>query len=145
MFIWNLSWLLCTRNNENIQLDGCGLIISDHHSDSKRGGVCLYCKESLGIKMVNLSARNECILWKISIENCKGFIVIMYRSPSQNNNQFENFLSLFEDLINHITLSDPLFYLIPGDFNAQSVNSWDDDKISIYSLMHFLHFIVYIS
>ena len=40
-------------------------------------------------------------------------------------------LSLFEDLINHITLSDPLFYLILGDFNARSANSWDDGKISI--------------
>ena len=40
-------------------------------------------------------------------------------------------LSLFEDLINHITLSDTLFYLILGDFNARSANSWDDDKISI--------------
>ena len=38
-----------SHNNENIQLDGYSLIRSDHPSDSKRGGVCLYYKESLGV------------------------------------------------------------------------------------------------
>ena len=55
----------------------------------------------------------------------------MYRSPSQNNDQFEKFLSSFEDLINKITLSNPLFYLILGDINARSPTWWDGDKISI--------------
>ena len=42
----------------------------------------------------------------------------------------ENFFSSFENLINGSTPSNPLFYLILGDFNAQSP-TWDDDKISI--------------
>ena len=119
------------HNNENLQLDGYSLIRSDHPSYSKRGGVCLYYKESLGVKIINLSACNECILCEVLIENCNGFIAVIYRSPGQNNGQFENFLSLFEDLINEITPSNPLFYLIQGDFNAQSPNWWNDDKISI--------------
>ena len=80
------------------------------------------------------------------IENCKGFIVVMYRSPRQNNDQFEQFLSSFEDLINEITPSNPLFYLILGNFNAQSPTWLDDDKISIeatqlnaLSSLHGLH------
>ena len=44
---------------------------------------------------------------------CKGFIAVIYRSSSQNNDQVEIFLSSFEDLINEIT---------PW---------WDDDKISM--------------
>ena len=103
-----------THNNENIQLDGYSLIRSDHPSDSKRCGVCLYCKESLGVKIINLSARNECTLCEVFIENCKGFVGVIYRSPSQNNDQFEKFLSSFDDLTNEITLSNPLFYLILG-------------------------------
>ena len=31
----------------------------DHPSDSKRGGVCLYYEESLGVKIIILSALNE--------------------------------------------------------------------------------------
>ena len=48
--------------------------------------------------------------------------------PSQNNDQF---LYLYEDLINETTLWNPLFYLILGDFNVQSPTCWDDDKTSI--------------
>ena len=44
---------------------------------------------------------------------------VYHRSPNQKNNQFEKFLSLFKDLINEITPSNPFFYLILGDFNAQ--------------------------
>ena len=43
----------------------------------------------------------------------------------------KKFLSSFEDLINEITLSNSFFYLILGNFNAQSPIWWDDDKISI--------------
>ena len=50
------------------------------------------------------------------------------RYPSQNNDQF---LYLYEDLINETTLWNPLFYLILGDFNVQSPTCWDDDKTSI--------------
>ena len=120
-----------THNNENIQLERYSLIRSDHPSDSKRGGVWLHYKESLGVKIINVSARNECILCEVFIENCKGFIAVIYRSPSQNNDQFEQILSSFEDLINEITPSNPFFYLILGDFNARSPTWWDDDKISI--------------
>ena len=55
----------------------------------------------------------------------------MYISPSQNSDQFETFLSSFEDLVNEITLSTPLFYLILGDLNARSPTWWDNDKTSI--------------
>ena len=97
-----------------------GTVSSDQiiPSDSKRAGICFYYKESLGGKIINLSARNERILCEVSMENCKDFIAVRCRSPSQNNDQFENFLSSIEDLINKITLSNPLFYLILGDFNV---------------------------
>ena len=67
------------------QLDGYSLVRSDYPSDSKRGGVCLYYKESLSVKIINSLARIECILCEVFIEYCKGFIAVMYRSPSQNN------------------------------------------------------------
>ena len=80
-----------THDKENIQVDGYILIRSDHPSDSKKDGVCFSYKESLGVKIINLLAHNECILCEVSIENCNGFIAAMYRSPSQNNAQFGKF------------------------------------------------------
>ena len=66
----------------------------------------------------------------LSNDWCLLAALVMYRSPSQNNDQFEKFLSSFEDFINEITISNPLFYLTLGDFNARSPTWWDD-KISI--------------
>ena len=125
------------------------MIRPDHTSDSKKDGPCLYYKESLGVKITNLTARNECILCKVFIENCKGFIAVRYRSLSQNNDQFEKFLSLFEDLMNENTHSNPFFYLILGDFNVRFPTWWDDYKISIEGIRldaffshHFLHQVI---
>ena len=83
-----------THNNKNIRLDMYSFIRLDHLSNSKKGGVYLYYKESLGVKVINLSASNECILCDLSIENCKGFIAVMYRSPSQNTNLKTSYLHL---------------------------------------------------
>ena len=47
------------HNNENTQLDGYCLVRSGHPKDSKRGGLRVYCKESLDVKIINLSACNE--------------------------------------------------------------------------------------
>ena len=93
-----------------------GTVWSDQiiQSDSKRVGICFYYKESLGVKIINLSARNECILCKVSMENCKDFIAVRCRSPSQDNDQFGKFLSSTEDLINKITLSNPLMSDLPA-------------------------------
>ena len=55
----------------------------------------------------------------------------MYRSPSQNNDQFDKFLYSLEDIINEITLSNPLFYIIFGHFNARSPIWRVDEKTSI--------------
>ena len=70
------------QNSEEIQIDRYSLVRSDHPGDSKRVGVCLYYKESLGVKIINFTALSDCVLCKVSIKNCKGFIAVMYISPS---------------------------------------------------------------
>ena len=79
--------------------DGYNLIRADHPSNAKRGGVCIYYKESLGVRVVKLSNLSQCIMCEVSVQNCKGYIGAVYRSPSQNNIEFENFLSDFEELL----------------------------------------------
>ena len=68
------------------------LIRSDHPSDSKRVGVYLYYKESLGIKIINLSAHNECNLCEVFIEDCKGFIAVMYRPQAKTMINLKNLI-----------------------------------------------------
>ena len=55
----------------------------------------------------------------------------MFLFPSQNNDHFQKFLYSLEDLINAITCSNLLFYVILGDFNTCSQTWWTDEKTSI--------------
>ena len=45
----------------------------------------------LTVKIINLSACNECILCEISIENYEGFIAVIYRSQAKTMTNFKNF------------------------------------------------------
>ena len=40
-----------------LDLEGYKLVRSDHPNNIKRGGVCIYSKESLPVRVVNLPAR----------------------------------------------------------------------------------------
>ena len=59
-----------------------------------------------------------------------GYVLVVYRFPSQSSDDFENFLSNFDQVITHISLSNPVFRLILEDFNCRS-NSWWKGDISI--------------
>ena len=113
-----------TEGDKNIQLNGYNLIRADHPSNTKRGGVCIFYKETLALHIVNSLNFNECIVCEVSIQNSKGYIVVIYRSASQNTIEFESFLSNCEKLLNYITSNNGLFNIIVGDFNARSSVWW---------------------
>ena len=50
-------------------------------------------KSSIGVKIINLSVCNECILSEVFLENCKGFIAVkcIARSPRKTMTKFKNF------------------------------------------------------
>ena len=49
---------------------------------------------------------------------------VIYRSPSQNSNQFELFLSNLENLLSDINKRKPSLSVVTGDFNARSSSWW---------------------
>ena len=67
-----------------ISFNGYNLIRADHPSNNKRGGVCIYYRESLAVQLVKTNYLNECLLCEVSFNNKKGYIAVLYRSPSQN-------------------------------------------------------------
>ena len=97
-----------TEGDRSIQFNGYNLIRADHPSNTKRSGVCIFYKETLVVCIVNSLNFNECIVCEASIQNSKGYIGVIYRSPSQNTIEFENF-SNFEKLLNYITSNNGLF------------------------------------
>ena len=54
---------------------GYKLIRADHPSDTKRGGVCIYHKESISVKVLNISQLSKCLVCELSIQNKKGYFV----------------------------------------------------------------------
>ena len=52
--------------NNLIDIEGYNLVRAGHLDDTKRGGVCIYCKESLPITIVNLPYFKEALLLEMS-------------------------------------------------------------------------------
>ena len=57
----------------------------------------------------------------------KGYIAVLYRSPSQNSLEFDNFILDFEKMLSDINSCNPDFSIILGDFNVRSNNWWQGD------------------
>ena len=51
-------------------------------------------------------------------------MITLYRSPSQNQSEFEHFLLSLEKLLCNIRNKDPAFTVLLGDFNARSKSWW---------------------
>ena len=51
--------------DDNLVLNGYKLIKADNPSDFKRRGVCIYLKESLLIKVLNLTNLRECLVCEL--------------------------------------------------------------------------------
>ena len=69
------------EGDKNIQLDGYNLPRADHPSKSKRGGVCIFYKETLGVCIVKSLSFNECIICEVSIQNSKGYVGVVILVP----------------------------------------------------------------
>ena len=129
MHIWNVLWFIDFRRR--FKFPTWLIYRVDHLSNTKRGGVCIYYKESLSVWALNLTNLSECIICEGLLQNCKGYIAVIYKSPSQNTAEFEEFLSNVEDILNTTASSSSLFPIIPGDFNARSSFWWKNDKTTV--------------
>ena len=87
--------------------------------------------ESLSVSALNLTDLSKCIICKVSLQNCKGYIGVIYRSPSHDTTEFEEFLSNFENILNTTASSNSVFTIILGDFNARSSFWWNNDKTRV--------------
>ena len=101
----------------------------------KRSGLCLYYKENILSRHNKTEYFSQCLLCRIS-----------YRSVNQNNNEFNEFLSNFERLLNYVKQLKSSFLLILDDFNAQSkfwclddITTHEDSKIDSLTTNHGLH------
>ena len=109
-----------------VDIQGYNLVRADHPDNTKRGGVCIYYKESLPVRVINLPYFKEALLLEMSF-NKKVLVSVIYRFPSQNSNQFESFLSNLENFLSDINKRKPSSSVVTGDFNVRSSSWWCND------------------
>ena len=120
-----------------IDIEGYKLIRADHPDNIKRGGVCIYYKESLPVQIINQHYLKEALLLEMSYNNKKVIVSVIYRSPSQSTDEFDSFLSNFENFLNDINKRKPSLSVVTGDFNSRSSSWWSKDTDTIEGLKLF--------
>ena len=84
----------------------------------KKGGVGLYIKDSLPSKSRSgLVTLPECIVHEIHLNKKKYFFAVVYRSPSQNETEYDNFMVNFKLMLSKMNAKNPYSVIITGDFN----------------------------
>ena len=124
------TMLNSTVSNEEIEIEGFSKEIyrNDHPSDTKTGGVCVYFREGLAIKRrKDLETLQEMVVTAIMIARKKILFTTIYRSPSQNSEQFENFINKLQIALNRMQSERPHSLILTGDFNCRSTQWWAQD------------------
>ena len=114
----------------NLEVQGCDLIRVDHPSNVKRGGVCIYYKNHLPLKLTNINFLHECLTIELHIKNKLCVLDALYRSPSQSHNELSSFITNLESTLQAITLRKPFLVMVLGDFNAKNKLWFDQDNTS---------------
>ena len=87
----------------------------------------MYYKKNLSVRIISTSYFDQFLLCEVTCQNQKGYIAVIYRSPSQSCNEFEDFIFNLEKLIDQIKQLKPSFTMILCDFSARSSDWWPDD------------------
>ena len=117
-----------TVEEERLALDGYTFIKNNHPQNVKRGGVGLYIKDSLpSVNRPDLVTLPECIVYEIQFNKKKYFFAVIYRSPSQSPEEFDNFTTNFELMLSKMHAENPFCVIITGDFNCRSTQWWEND------------------
>ena len=101
---------------------------SDHPLNSKRGGVCIYYKNYLHLRFFSVSYLSECIDLKIMIRNKICNFITLYRSLSQNQDDFQAFIDNLEMNLETLAQRNPFLMVVLGDFNAKSKHWCSQDS-----------------
>ena len=117
------------HGDENININGYSLLRVDHPNNIKRGGVCMYFKESLPlIRRSDLSNIKECLGTEVNVNNEKCFFTCLYRSPGHSHEELESFCSSLDSLLSNRNDQHPACSIVIGDFNATCSKWYSSDK-----------------
>ena len=118
-----------TVDEDRLALDGYSFYNDNHPQNVKRGGVGLFIKDSLPSKhRLDLVTLPECVVCEIQLNRKKHFYAVVYRSPSQDQSEFNNFTMNFQLMLSKLHAENPFCIIITGDFNCRSTQWWQNDS-----------------
>ena len=99
-------------NDPNLEISGYNMYRADHPSNCKRGGVCIFCKAMIPLRVLNISILNEWINFEVSIANKICRFIHLYRSPSQTQDEFQIFRSNLELNLDSLSSCNPFLTIM---------------------------------
>ena len=108
--------------NDNFGISGYELISVDYPSSQKRGGICIYPKDFLPMKVNNISSLKECLNLSLNVYEKQCNTTLIYGSPSQSSKEFDTFLLNFELLLDYTAAGGVL--VIKQVMKAKNLNHW---------------------
>ena len=103
-----------------LEISGYMLFCSDHSCNSKRGGVCLYNKNNLPQSVTNIGYLNECLTLELKVADKICNSLVLYRSPSQSQCEFETFSNNFEMTLDILAQKNPFLITTIGKVKSKN-------------------------
>ena len=83
-------------DDSNLEIPGYYLVRSDHPSNIKRRGVCIYSKSYLSLRIIDITYLNESVRFELKVGDKLCSFIALHRSPSQSQDQFKSFIENLE-------------------------------------------------
>ena len=70
----------------------------------------MYFKETVAVRPVSINSLKERLLLEVFIGNKKGFVLSLYRSSGQSQDEFCDFLLLLDQLLSKMISQNPIIF-----------------------------------
>ena len=87
------------------------MLRADHASNSKRGGLSVYYKNSLALRLIDVHYLQECLIFEILICRKSCSFISLFWSTSQSSDFFEEFADSLQLSLDKI-INQRLFWMI---------------------------------
>ena len=111
-------------------ISGYNLIHSDHPSNNKRDGVCIYYKNFLPLGVLTIQYLQKCINFELNIGGKICNFISSHISPNQTLDEFEKIIDNLKLNLETLRQNNPFLIMLIVDLNAKSKNWCCHDKSS---------------
>ena len=114
-------------DDSKLKIPGYNSVHSNHLPNKKRGGVCIYYKSYLPLRIININYLNECVRFELILGDKLCNFIALYRSPSQSQDLFESFKETLELNPESAVQNNPFPVVLLRNFNVKSSNWCKND------------------